>query len=54
MENGKIKELERVLQKMLQIDARAQTDQNHTSPQIATGSIIRRRKGQADKRISAS
>jgi|SaaInl7_150m_RNA_FD_contig_21_1663987_length_222_multi_13_in_0_out_0_1 hypothetical protein len=54
MESGKLKELEKMLEKMLQIDAKAQTDQDHTPPKMETGSVIRRRKGKADKRIPAS
>jgi hypothetical protein len=51
MESGKLKELEKALQKMLQIDAKVQSDENHTPLRIGTGSVIRRRKGEADKRI---
>ena len=40
MESGKLKELEKVLQKMLQINAKAQTDQNHTQLKMGTGSVI--------------
>ncbi len=51
MESGKLKELEKVLQKMLQINAKIQTDQNHAPLRMGMGSVIRRRKGEADKRI---
>jgi hypothetical protein len=51
MESGKLKELEKALQKMLQIDTKVQSDQNNTSSRMSTGSVIRRRKGEPDKRI---
>jgi hypothetical protein len=51
MERGKLKELEKALQKILQINAKVQADQNHTPQRMVTGSVIRRRKGEADKRI---
>ena len=54
MESGKLQELEKVLQKMLQINAKVQTDQNHKPLRMGTGSVIRRRKGEADKRIPVS
>jgi len=53
MENGKLKELEKVLQKMLQINSKVQTDKNHAPLKMGAGSVIRRRKGEADKRIPA-
>ena len=40
MESGKLKELEKALQKMLQINAMVQTDQNHTPLRMGTGSVI--------------
>ena len=39
---------------MLQINAKVQTDQNHKPLRMGTGSVIRRRKGEADKRIPVS
>ena len=54
MENGKLKELEKVLQKLLQINSKVQTDKNHTPLKVGTGSVIRRRKGEVDKRILVS
>ncbi len=51
MESGKLKELEKALQKILQINAKVQTDQNHAPLRMGTGFVIRRRKGEADKRI---
>ena len=51
MESGKLKKLEKALQKILRINAKVQTDQNHTPLRMGTGSVIRRRKGEADKRI---
>ncbi len=53
MERGKLKELEKALQKMLQINEKVQTDQNHTPLSMGKRSVIRRRKGEADKRISS-
>jgi hypothetical protein len=54
MENGKLQELEKVLQKMLQSNAKVQPDQNNKPLRMGTGSVIRRRKGEADKRILVS
>ena len=51
MESGKLKELEKALQKILKTNAKVKTDQNNTQLKIGTGSVIRRRKGEADKRI---
>ena len=51
MESGKLKELEKALKKILQINAKVQTNQNPTPLRMGTGSVIRRRKGEADKRI---
>jgi len=53
MESVKLKELEKVLQKMLQINSKVQTDKNYTPLKMGTGSVIRRRKGEADRRIPA-
>ena len=53
MESVKLKELEKVLQKMLQINSKVQTDQKYTPLKMGTGSVIRRRKGEADRRIPA-
>ncbi len=52
MESGKLEELEKTLQKMLQINAKVQTDQNNTQPIMGTRSVIRRRKGKDTKKIS--
>ena len=54
MESVKLKELEKVLQKMLQINSKVQTDKNYTPLKMGTGSVIRRRKGETDKRIPVS
>ncbi len=51
MERGKLKELEKALKKMLQNNEKVQTDQNHTPLRMGKRSVIRRRKGEADKRI---
>jgi len=52
MESEKLKKLEKALQKILQINAKVQTDKNHTPLRMGKGSVIRRRKGETDKRIS--
>jgi len=53
VEEGKRKQLEAKLKKMLEHFDQAEDKRKHTIAQTGTGNIIRRRKGKKDKRFSS-
>ena len=52
MEISRVKALEKKLREMLKLSKQFRAEKNPKSSQINTGDIIRRRKGEIDKRIS--